>query len=120
VRTHYVDKVDDQPPHTSAIDGMLSGLDPHSSYLDVESFRNMQAETRGEFAGLGIEATMEDGLIKVVAPINDTPASKAGVRAGDIIAHLDEEEVQGLTLKQAMEKMRGPVATEARRNRLDT
>jgi len=88
---------------------MLAGLDPHSSYMNAKSFRDMQVQTRGEFGGLGIEVTMEDGLIKVVAPIDDTPAAKAGVLANDIITKLDDEQVQGLTLNQAVEKMRGPV-----------
>src|SRR5438094_601307 len=87
---------------------MLAGLDPHSSYMDSKSFRDLQVQTRGEFGGLGIEVTMEDGLIKVVAPIDETPAAKAGIMANDIITHLDEEPVQGLTLNQAVEKMRGP------------
>src|SRR5258705_12621708 len=93
---------------------MLAGLDPHSSYLDPKSFRDMQIQTRGEFGGLGIEVTMEDGLVKVVTPIDDTPAAKAGIRAGDVITHLDDEAVQGLTLNQAVEKMRGPVNSKIR------
>jgi carboxyl-terminal processing protease len=112
VRSHYVEKPDDSKLVESAINGMLSGLDPHSSYMDPKSFRDMQVQTRGEFGGLGIEVTMEDGLIKVVAPIDDTPAAKAGIRAGDIITHLDDEAVQGLTLNQAVEKMRGLVNTK--------
>ena len=108
VRTDYVEKPDDSKLVESAINGMLAGLDPHSSYMDSKSFRDMQVQTRGEFGGLGIEVTMEDGLIKVVAPIDDTPAAKAGIMANDIITHLDEEPVQGLTLNQAVEKMRGP------------
>ena len=91
---------------------MLAGLDPHSSYMDAKSFRDMQVQTRGEFGGLGIEVTMEDGLIKVVAPIDETPAAKAGILANDIITKLDDEQVQGLTLNQAVEKMRGPVNTK--------
>ena len=91
---------------------MLAGLDPHSSYMDAKSFRDMQIQTTGKFGGLGIEVTMEDGLIKVVAPIDDTPARKAGIMANDIITHLDDEPVQGLTLNQAVEKMRGPVNTK--------
>jgi len=91
---------------------MLTGLDPHSSYMDAKSFRDMQVQTRGEFGGLGIEVTMEDGLIKVVSPIDDTPASRAGIMANDIITNLDDEAVQGLTLNQAVEKMRGPVNTK--------
>jgi carboxyl-terminal processing protease len=112
VRSDYVEKPDDSKLVESAINGMLAGLDPHSSYMDAKSFRDMQVQTRGEFGGLGIEVTMEDGLIKVVSPIDDTPASKAGVMANDIITHLDDEPVQGLTLNQAVEKMRGPVNTK--------
>jgi carboxyl-terminal processing protease len=114
VRSHYVEKPDDGKLVESAINGMLNGLDPHSSYMDTKSFRDMQVQTRGEFGGLGIEVTMEDGLVKVVAPIDDTPAAKAGIRGGDIITHLDDEAVQGLTLNQAVEKMRGPVNTKIR------
>jgi carboxyl-terminal processing protease len=111
VRSDYVEKPDDAKLIESAINGMLAGLDPHSSYMDAKSFRDMQVQTRGEFGGLGIEVTMEDGLIKVVAPIDDTPAHKAGVMANDIITHLDDEPVMGLTLNQAVEKMRGRVNT---------
>jgi carboxyl-terminal processing protease len=114
VRSDYVEKPDDGKLIDSAINGMLTGLDPHSSYMDPKSFKDMQIQTRGEFGGLGIEVTMEDGLVKVVAPIDDTPAHKAGVLAGDIITHLDDEPVQGLTLNQAVEKMRGPVNTKIR------
>src|SRR6478736_365570 len=112
VRADYVEKPDDGKLVESAINGMLAGLDPHSSYMDPKSFRDMQVQTRGEFGGLGIEVTMEDGLVKVVAPIDETPAAKAGVMAGDVITHLDDEAVQGLTLNQAVEKMRGPVNTK--------
>src|SRR5271168_525596 len=111
VRAHYVEKPDDSKLVEGAINGMLNGLDPHSSYMDPKSFRDMQVQTRGEFGGLGIEVTMEDGLVKVVALIDDTPAAKAGIMANDIITHLDDEAVQGLTLNQAVEKMRGPVNT---------
>src|SRR5579864_7427624 len=114
VRSDYVEKPDDGKLVESAISGMLSGLDPHSSYMDAKSFRDMQVQTRGEFGGLGIEVTMEDGLIKVVSPIDDTPASKAGILANDLITMLDDEQVQGLTLNQAVEKMRGPVNTKIR------
>jgi carboxyl-terminal processing protease len=114
VRSDYVEKPDDSKLVEAAINGMLQGLDPHSSYMDPKSFRDMQVQTRGEFGGLGIEVTMEEGLVKVVAPIDETPAAKAGVLAGDIISHLDDEPVQGLTLNQAVEKMRGPVNTKIR------
>jgi carboxyl-terminal processing protease len=112
VRSDYVEKPDDAKLVESAINGMLTGLDPHSSYMDAKSFRDMQVQTRGEFGGLGIEVTMEDGVIKVVAPIDETPAAKAGVMANDFITHIDDEPVQGLTLNQAVDKMRGPVNTK--------
>ena len=114
VRADYVEKPDDGKLVESAINGMLNGLDPHSSFMDAKSFKDMQVQTRGEFGGLGIEVTMEDGLVKVVAPIDDTPAAKAGVMANDIITQLDDDAVQGLTLNQAVEKMRGPVNTKIR------
>src|SRR5438034_10907756 len=91
---------------------MVTALDPHSRYMNDKAWTEMQETTSGEFGGLGIEVTMEEGLIKVVSPIDDTPASKAGVLANDIITKLDEEQVQGLTLNQAVEKMRGPVNTK--------
>src|SRR6201995_4200125 len=112
VRSHYVEKPDDSKLAGGAINGMLNGLDPHSSYMDPKSFRDMQVQTHGEFGGLGIEVTMEDGLVKVVAPIDETPAAKARLRANDIITKLDDEQVQGLTLNQAVDKMRGPVNTK--------
>src|SRR5487761_2008905 len=114
VRADYVDKPDDSKLIESAIKGMVTGLDPHSDYMDPKSFQDMQVQTRGEFGGLGIEVTMEDGLTKVVAPIDDTPAAKAGIMANDIISQLDGEQVQGLTLNQAVEKMRGPVNTKVK------
>jgi carboxyl-terminal processing protease len=112
VRSDYVEKPDDSKLIESAINGMLAGLDPHSSYMDPKSFRDMQVQTRGVFGGLGIEVTMEDGLIKVVAPIDETPAAKAGILANDLITKLDDDQVQGMTLSQAVEKMRGPVNTK--------
>lgn len=114
IRTDYVEKPDDSKLIESAVSGMLSSLDPHSSYMDAKSFKDMQVQTKGEFGGLGIEVTMEDGLVKVVTPIDDTPASKAGIMAGDLIVQIDEEQVQGLTLNQAVEKMRGPVKSSVR------
>jgi len=114
VRADYVEKPDDGKLIESAINGMVSGLDPHSSYMDAKSFRDMQVETSGEFGGLGIEVLMEDGLIKVVAPIDDTPAAKAGILANDLITKLDDDQVQGMTLNQAVEKMRGPVNTRVK------
>jgi carboxyl-terminal processing protease len=112
VRSHYVEKPDDSKLVEGAINGMLNGLDPHSSYLDPKNLRDMSSQVKGEFGGLGLEVTMEDGLVKVVAPIDDTPAAKAGIRAGDVITHLDGEAVQGLTLAQAVDKMRGPPNTK--------
>lgn len=112
VRSDYVEVPDDAQLIESAINGMLTSLDPHSSYMSPKSFRDMQVQTRGEFGGLGIEVTMEDGLVKVVSPIDDTPAFKAGVQAGDLITAIDGEQVQGLTLNEAVEKMRGPVNTD--------
>jgi carboxyl-terminal processing protease len=112
VRADYVEKPDDSKLVESAINGMLAGLDPHSGYMTPTSFRDMQVQTRGEFGGLGIEVTMEDGLIKVVAPIDDTPAAKAGIMANDIITRLNDEAAQGLTIDQAIDKMRGPVNTK--------
>jgi carboxyl-terminal processing protease len=111
VRADYVEKPDDNELIESAINGMLSGLDPHSTYLNPKHFRDMQVQTRGEFGGLGIEVTMEDGVVKVVAPIENTPAEKAGVMSGDLITQLDGSSIQGMTLEQAVEKMRGPVDT---------
>ncbi|KAA5596780.1 S41 family peptidase [Blastochloris sulfoviridis] len=111
IRSDYVEKPDESKLIEAAINGMLTSLDPHSSYMDAKTFKDMQIQTRGEFGGLGIEVSMEDGLVKVVAPIDDTPAARAGVQAGDLITHLDGEQVQGLTLQQAVEKMRGPVNT---------
>jgi carboxyl-terminal processing protease len=114
VRSDYVEKPDDGKLVESAINGMLAGLDPHSSYMDAKSFRDMQVQTRGEFGGLGIEVTMEEGLVKVVAPIDDTPAARAGVLANDLITHLNDEPIQGMTLNQAVEKMRGAPKTTIR------
>ncbi len=111
VRNDYVEKPDDTKLIESAINGMLASLDPHSSYLTPKSFKDMQVQTRGEFGGLGIEVTMESGVIKVVSPMDETPAAKAGVQSNDLITHLDGEQIQGLTLEQAVEKMRGLVNT---------
>ena len=112
VRSDYVKEVGDEELIESAINGMLTSLDPHSSYLNAKNFRDMQVQTRGEFGGLGIEVTMENGLVKVVSPIDDTPAYRAGVKPGDLITHLDSEAVQGLSLAEAVERMRGPVNSD--------
>ncbi|HET7409458.1 MAG TPA: PDZ domain-containing protein, partial [Paracoccaceae bacterium] len=102
VRTEYVEPVDDQELIEAAIEGMLASLDPHSSYLPPESFQDMREQTKGEFGGLGIEVTMENGFVKVVAPIDETPAAEAGLQAGDFITHINGESVLGLTLSEAV------------------
>ena len=112
VRADYVEEVSDQELIESAINGMLISLDPHSSYLDRDSFEDMQVQTKGEFGGLGIEVTMDSRLVKVVTPIDDTPAFKAGVKADDYVTHLDGESVLGLTLSEAVDRMRGLVGTD--------
>ena len=112
VRGSYVEEVDEQKLIEAAINGMLSSLDPHSSYLPPQNFQDMREQTKGEFGGLGIEVTMENGFVKVVAPIDDTPAAKAGLEAGDFVTHIDGESVLGLTLSDAVGKMRGPVGSE--------
>jgi carboxyl-terminal processing protease len=109
VRTDYVEGTEDRKLIEDAINGMLTSLDPHSSYMPPKSFRDMQVQTRGEFGGLGIEVTMENGFVKVVSPIDETPAARAGLRPGDFVTHIDNEPVLGLTLQEAVEKMRGPV-----------
>ncbi len=114
VRSKYVEEVSDQDLIEAAISGMLTSLDPHSSYLDAKSFQDMQIQTKGEFGGLGIQVTMENGLVKVISPIDDTPAYRAGITPGDLITHLDGEPVLGLTLEQAVERMRGLVDTDIR------
>jgi len=112
VRAQYVDEAADKDLIEAAINGMLQSLDPHSSYLNEESFRDMQVQTRGEFGGLGIEVTMEQGLVRVVSPIDETPAARAGLEAGDFITHLDGESVLGLSLSDAVDKMRGRVGSD--------
>jgi len=107
IKSDYVEPVDDKKLISSAIDGMLSGLDPHSAYLDAEGFKDLQVGTQGEFGGLGIEVGMEDGFVKVVSPIEDTPAFKAGVKPGDLIIKLDDTPVKGMTLSDAVKRMRG-------------
>jgi carboxyl-terminal processing protease len=109
VRADYVEKPDDGKLIDNAINGMLAGLDPHSTFMNAKSFRDMQVQTKGEFGGLGIEVTMEEGVVKVVSPIENTPAEKAGVLPNDYITHLDNESIQGFTLEEAVERMRGPV-----------
>ena len=111
VRADFVEKQTDEELIEAAINGMLTALDPHSGYMNAKTFRNMQVQTRGEFGGLGIEVTMEQGFVKVVSPIDDTPAARAGLKPGDFITHLDGEQIQGLSLNEAVEKMRGPVGS---------
>jgi carboxyl-terminal processing protease len=114
VRSDYVEKPEDSKLVESAIKGMLQDLDPHSSYMDAKTYHDMQVQTSGEFGGLGIEVKMEDGLVKVIAPMEDTPAAKAGVMAGDLITKLNDEQVQGMTLTEAVDKMRGEVGAPIR------
>src|SRR5436190_6094354 len=111
IRRDYVEPVDEKTLMENAINGMLAALDPHSSYMNPKIYKDMQVQTRGEFGGLGIEVTMENSVIKVVSPIDDTPAAKAGVQSGDLIFALDGEPVQGLTLQEAVDKMRGKIGT---------
>jgi len=111
VRTDYVEKPDENKMVEAAINGMLMSLDPHSSYMNAKGFKDMQAQTSGKFGGLGIEVTQEEGVVKVVAPIDDTPAARAGIMSGDLIVGIDDESVQGMTLGQAVDKMRGEVNT---------
>jgi len=114
IRADYVEKPDDAKLVEGAINGMISSLDPHSRYMSARSWADMQETTRGEFGGLGVEVTMEDGLVKVVAPIDDTPAAKAGIMSGDLISQIDDEAIQGLTLEQAVSKMKGAPNSKAR------
>jgi carboxyl-terminal processing protease len=114
VKADYVEKPDDAKLVEGAINGMVTSLDPHSRYMNDKAWHEMQETTHGEFGGLGIEVTMEDGLVKVVAPIDDTPAAKAGILSGDLITQIDNDAVQGLTLEQAVNKMKGPVNTKTR------
>ena len=112
IRTTYVEDVDEAALIEAAINGMLTSLDPHSSYLPPRDFDTMQVQTRGEFGGLGIEVTQEDGFVRVITPMDDTPAMEAGVEAGDFITHVDGEALLGLTLEEAVDLMRGPVGSE--------
>ncbi len=113
-RQEYVEPVSEEKLVEDAINGMLSSLDPHSSYLNAKSFQDMQVQTKGEFGGLGIEVGMENGLVKVISPIDDTPAAKAGLKPGDYITHIDGDVVMGLTLNEAVEKLRGLVNTKVK------
>ena len=112
IKNNYVEPVEDKELLQNAIRGMLSGLDPHSTYLDLEDFKNLREGTSGEFGGLGIEVTLEDGFVRVVSPIDDTPAAEAGVLAGDLIIRLDEKPVKGMALREAVDMMRGKPGTD--------
>ena len=113
-KVSYVEDVTDKKLIESAINGMLSALDPHSSFLDDQSFKYMSEQTKGKFGGLGIEVTMENGVVKVVSPIDDTPASKAGLKPGDYITNIDDEAVMGMTLNDAVDKMRGKIGSKVK------
>ncbi|MDD5297459.1 MAG: S41 family peptidase [Rhodocyclaceae bacterium] len=112
IKAGYVEPVEDKKLITQAISGMVAGLDPHSSYLDADAFKDLQVGTQGEFGGLGIEVGMEDGFVKVISPIEDTPAYRAGIKTGDLIIKLDETSVKGLTLNEAVKRMRGKPKTK--------
>src|SRR5690606_1585570 len=112
IKSDYVEPVEDKKLITEAINGMLVGLDPHSAFLDSEEYKELQIGTQGEFGGLGIQVTMEDGLVKVISPIEDTPAFFAGVKAGDLIIKIDDTAVKGMTLNDAIKKMRGKPNSE--------
>jgi carboxyl-terminal processing protease len=114
VRSDYVEKPDDSKLMEGAINGMISSLDPHSRYMNAKGWNDMQETTHGEFGGLGIEVTMEDGFVKVVTPIDDTPAAKAGIMSGDVITQIDDDAIQGLSLDQAVAKMKGPADSKIR------
>lgn len=109
VRSDYVEEVSDQQLIEAAINGMLTALDPHSSYMNAKSFQDMQVQVQGQFGGLGIEVSMENGFVKVVSPIDDTPAALAGLKPNDLIVAIDGESVQGLSLADAVDRMRGPI-----------
>ncbi len=111
IKSDYVEHVEDKKLITEAINGMLVGLDPHSAYLDKDDYKELQIGTQGEFGGLGIQVTMEDGLVKVISPIEDTPAFRAGIQTGDLIVKLDDKAVKGLTLAEAIKLMRGKPKT---------
>ena len=112
IKTDYVESIENKEIVESAINGILSSLDPHSSFLNAKNLEDMKVQTKGEFGGLGIEVTLENGFVKVISPIDDTPAYKAGIKAGDYITHLDKKSVIGLTLNEAVSKMRGPVGSK--------
>ena len=112
IKNNYVEDVTSKDLIESAIEGMLSSLDPHSTYLNYDELNELKVQTKGEFGGLGIEVTLENGFVKVIAPIDDTPAAKAGIKSGDLITHLDDEPVLGMTLSEAVTIMRGKVGSK--------
>src|SRR5512141_184261 len=112
IKSNYVEPVEDKKLISGAINGMLTDLDPHSAYLDREAYRELQVGTQGQFGGLGIEVGMEDGFVKVISPIEDTPAFRAGIKPGDLIIKLDDEQVKGMTLNDAVKRMRGKPNTQ--------
>ena len=112
VRQDYVEQVDSKTLIEAAINGMLTSLDPHSSFLSASDYQDMQTQTRGSFGGLGIEVGQEDGLVKVISPMDGTPAAEAGIKPGDFISHVDGESLMGLTLDESVDKMRGPIGSE--------
>jgi carboxyl-terminal processing protease len=114
IKSDYVEPVEDKKLLKEAINGMLTGLDPHSAFLDQDAYKDLQVGTQGEFGGLGIEVGSEDGFVKVVSPIEDTPAWRAGIKAGDLIIKLDDQSLKGLSLNDAVKKMRGKPNTEVR------
>lgn len=114
VKSDYVEPVEDKKLINEALAGMLQGLDPHSTFMDADAYKELQAGTQGEFGGLGIEVAMEDGLVKVVTPIEDSPAYKAGLKSGDLIMKLDDTQVRGMTLNDAVKRMRGTPDTKSR------
>ena len=112
IKQEYVDEIDQTEAMDSAINGLLQSLDPYSAYMSPKSFDGMQTDTKGEFGGLGIEIGMESGVVKVISPIDDTPAANAGIKSGDYIVRINDQQVQGKTLTEAVELMRGPVGSE--------
>src|SRR5437879_1717834 len=114
IKSNYVDPVEDKKLITDAVSGMVTGLDPHSAYLDQDAYRELRISTKGEFGGLGIEVGMEEGLVKVVSPIEDTPAFRAGLKPGDFIVKIDDTSVKGMTLNDAVKRMRGKPKTTIR------
>ena len=116
IKNNYVEEVSSKELVEAAIEGMLSSLDPHSTFLNTDELKELKVQTKGEFGGLGIEVTLENGFVKVISPIDDTPASRAGILAGDLITHLDDEPVLGMTLSEAVSLMRGKAGSKIKRS----